>query len=260
MNFKEALGICSDFPRKKSLSNEPTFSEPLNQVVQLSNQVSGAMELPEWGWCNNTILGVKESLLTVSQLAESIDSDFSHNPFSKILEEIRILPRICEVYGNYPLNETHFFNRNIQLDNICSYAVEASVLLPEEERDQAVTSVQQISSKSKMELSVSDLIALAGILISLILGLMALQPDNQLEDIKGQNDVLINQQAEFIKSHNQTVELENQLIDLHNQNIDKLVNAIGLLSDEIHLLRDELQSVHDAEELEPQSNDKEPQE
>lgn len=131
-------------------------------------------------------------------------------------------------------------SKSAEILQVAVSAVEAaSPYVPE--IDQSNLSEALAVPAKKKKLSLSDLIALASLLLTILFHILSSQPSEQLERIIDQNEVIINELSEPAEPS----EVDAELMET----IATLTNSIEMLTDEIESLRDQLESSDNAEDV-----------
>lgn len=96
------------------------------------------------------------------------------------------------------------------------------------------------------KLTLSDILTIISLLVTIYFGIISSLPDEQLDRISQQNEIIIEQQEELIELKKEDAELRETL--------DALTDSINLLTDEVESLRNEIENLDDAPELDRQSD------
>ena len=107
---------------------------------------------------------------------------------------------------------------------------------------------------AKPKLSLSNLLAILGILINLVFVIIQQMPDEQLEEIAAQNEVMIEQNEDLIRQNSEELALLQQLADTGNQIADLLEDAGVEIEDLTDLQTDPDQVSVDSPESDPGSD------
>lgn len=109
----------------------------------------------------------------------------------------------------------------------------------EEYQEEVVPKLEKVSSRNK--LTISDILAIISLLVTIYFGIVSSLPNEQLDRISQQNEIIIGQQAELIELTKEDTELRKTL--------DALTDSINLLSDEVESLRNEIENADEVPEL-----------
>ena len=113
-----------------------------------------------------------------------------------------------------------------ELSAIFEALYDAISLLPEEQQDEYGS---KIKLWAKREINLSNIIALASLLFTVIFALISMMKDKQIEEYIGRQDLIIHQQGELIE----TIHQDNENFC---KAFDGLKNAIILLGEKFELL------------------------
>lgn len=133
------------------------------------------------------------------------------------------------------------------MQSVTAAVAAAQPLIPpdrqEEFRAEVLPKVEECKTK---KLTIGDILSLISLLFTIYFGIVSSLPDEQLDRIAKQNEIIIEQQEEMIELKKEDAELRNAL--------DALSNSIDLLADEVESLRNQAENVGNISELDGQSD------
>lgn len=129
---------------------------------------------------------------------------------------------------------------------VCSEFVEDLIMVSVEMSEPLEPRVESNNPKKRSVLDVFSIISTwISILVTIYCTILSSLPDDQLDRIAAQNEIIIAQQEEILELKEEDRELQNTL--------NTLGDAINLLTEEVEVLRDELEHIDDSSIHEDQS-------
>lgn len=110
-------------------------------------------------------------------------------------------------------------------------------LPPEKKEECERVILPKLSKESRIKLTFSDVVAILSLLVTIYFGIISSLPNDQLDRLIEQNEIIIEQQDEIARLKEEDEKLLNAL--------NSLTDSINLLSEEVELLRNELESSED---------------
>lgn len=214
------------------------FKESLNRLAQVAQESMKILVSA------STAVNTDQISDTLSALADGISGILPDNNLQNFSAALDILvTQLTAIYGT-PL-------ANVPSDPVVTIPEEtiASIqsALPCLEEEGQTTCREFIQSHSleidKRELTLSNAIALIGLFLTIIFGILQMLPDKQLDEIIEQGDTLIAQNEIIIQ---QQAELVSILHDLEN--------GLHLLTDVVDSIRDENEDIDDFPEIQGYAN------
>lgn len=166
-----------------------------------------------------------------------------------MIESLSVVQRYMESISQISIN-TLATLPNIQETLLTHVVTSLETALPYMDLNQREEYQEEVIPKLEKahqnKLTLNDILAIISLLVSIYFGIVSSLPDEQLDRISRQNEIIIEQQAELIELEKEDAELRDTL--------NALADSINLLSDEVESLRNEIENVDDASELDGHSD------
>lgn len=192
------------------LQNVVSIQESFQRIAEISNvfanSVSSAMQLS----------------LDISNMSQSMKNAW--------------IERISEIASLQPAYQ----DLSEMILNAASVIERAAQYIPEADKqgfEPVMETIPEGQISSDKEFTLDRIFTVISILIALYSAIVQSLPNEQLDRLIAQNDIIISQQAELIELNQEDQELHEVLTDLKD--------SINSLTDEVNALRDEIENLND---------------
>lgn len=232
------------------------------QAFQASNRMaeimSNYMQKYHFSDYFNTVMAIQESVQRISGIQSAFANSFYSamrlsSEISKMSPATReaLFIGISEIAAIQPA----YHNLSEMILNAASVIERAAQYIPEtnqQEVEQIKEEIPEVQTSHDNGITLDRILAIINILLVIYGAILQSLPNEQLDRLAAQNDVIISQQAELIELNQEDQELYEVLTDLKD--------SINSLADEVDALRDEIEDLNDLPDSPDTSEIEEPQE
>lgn len=207
------------------------FLEQYNRTIQMFNAI---MRTPDY------FSGITATLAQFQQNIISISDIDYQGIYTTISEVARISGNVANSLASF-----NFATYQNILDSLINTLARVEPYLPPEKKEECEKVIlPKLSKEPKTKLTLGEILAILSLLVSILFGIIASRPSDQLERLIEQNEIIIAQQQNEIAQLN---EEDKKLLNA----LESLTDSINLLSEEAELLRNKLEGSENTSDGQP---------